>query len=100
MIKNIKTKFRNFCIFSSVSFSQAVFAASDASDLFEPLNDKMEQLTDELVTWASILCVFCVVVFGTLTMLGKFSKFWAMCIVGGSLIVLVAASLASFLLGS
>lgn len=79
-------------------YAPAVLAAGDADDVFDPLNEKTDQLVSQITTWAASLSLLCIVGFGTMTMLGKFSKFWGVCIVGGCLIILVGSGLSAFLL--
>lgn len=93
---------KNFWLKAGVTFSlfsPLAFAADDASDVFDPINDKTDALVSQVTTWAASLSLLCIVVFGAMTMMGKLSKFWGACIVGGCLIILTGSGLSAFLLG-
>lgn len=84
----------------SVVASNVAYSAgkSDASEIFDPINEKTNNLVDQLVLWGSAVCVLCIVAVGLLAMFGKFPKQWAVNVAVGATIILLGANIANFLL--
>lgn len=97
LVKNVKQYWLTFWTTVYLFFSNNAFA-DDAGEVFNPLRDKTDDITTEVEAWAASLSLLFIIIFGTMTMGGKFSKFWGICIVGGALIILVGSGISAFLL--
>ena len=97
-MKSLKSFMLSVGVFVWSCFSSVAFAASDdGSDMFDPVIDKVDQTTSNLVLIASSLCVFMIVVFSLLMMAGITNKKLGVQIVGGATVLLVATNIANFL---
>lgn len=96
----LKRTWLKICAMGSLFMSEAVLASGDAGDVFEPLNDKTDQIRAEVVGWANGLSVLCIVIFGVLTMINKLPKVWGVSICAGCFIILVGVNIADFLMAS
>lgn len=96
-MKSLKNQWLKICVMGSIALSSSSIA-SDASEIFDPINEKTKDFGDQLTLWASAICLVCIVGVGLLAMFGKFPKQWAVNVAVGSTIILLGANIANFLL--
>lgn len=96
IINFIKKKALKASVLTSLVLSNSVFA--DASDIFDPINEKTRNFGDQLTLWGSAICLVCIVGVGLLAMFGKFPKQWAVNVAVGSTVILLGSNIANFLL--
>lgn len=103
-MKTLKEYWFMACCALSILVSPSSYAAKGtggvggAVEIFDPLTDKTEDLSGVVTTWAAAVSLLVIVIFGVMVMMGKLSKFWGACIVGGGLIILTGSGISSFLL--
>ncbi|MUK92555.1 hypothetical protein GNP80_08880 [Aliivibrio fischeri] len=96
----VKKTWLKLCVFGSLFMTNAVLASGDADDVFEPLNDKTDQIREQIVMWGTGLSVLCIVIFGILTMCNVMPKKWGILICAGCLIIVAGVNISSFLLSA
>jgi len=98
MMNQAQSKWLQLCVAVSYFLSTSLFAASSAEDVFDPVNEKTEELVDQVVKWGSAICILMIMVVGVMSMLGKFPKELARNVTVGAVIILIGANGANWLL--